>query len=187
MKKNRSSRSRFITHRCFWAMNFPPLRKLLWKIHFMLVYSSKTLDWTCCKTGDLAEGMWEITRHGKASWHPWELCGLPTLGLPVFLDCDLLPAEGEFWLFLCPVTERGRSQHTHHVPWHTEECLLGWGGLWMSWLQGSALTSMWEEVLGGFLVTIKCLWKPQLGFLLLQGSACIITLLLLKLLLSLMW
>lgn len=30
-------------------MNFPLLRKLLWKIHFMLVYSSKTLDWIVTK------------------------------------------------------------------------------------------------------------------------------------------
>ena len=74
--------SPFIAHRCFWAMNFPPLRKLLWKMHFMLVYFSKNPWLNCYKTGDLAQGVWEISRRGKASWHPWSpVCSDPWFNL----------------------------------------------------------------------------------------------------------
>lgn len=91
-------------------MNFPPLRKLLWKIHFMLVYSSKTLDWTVTK-----QATWR--REYEKSPDTVKPVGIldshvpVTFALPVILDCDLLPAEGAFWLLLCQVARRRSRAH----------------------------------------------------------------------------
>ena len=139
--------SPFITHRCFWAMNFPPLRKLLWKMHFMLVYFSKNPWLNCYKTGDLAQGVWEISRRGKASWHPWS----PVCSDPWFTCLlGLWPSSSRrgFWLFPCQGARRRRSQHIHHFFRHTEGCLFGWGGL--TWLQGSKLTNTWDTIFREF-------------------------------------
>lgn len=98
-------------------MNFPPLRKLLWKIHFMLVYSSKTLDRTvtkqetwpreCEKSPDTVKPVGVLESRGP-----------PTLGLPVILDCDLLPVEGELSLFLSQVSGK-ITAHASHSLTHT--------------------------------------------------------------------
>lgn len=166
-------------------MNFPLLQKLLWKIHFMLVYSSKIHDWTvikretwlskCEKSPDMVKpaGILESSLP-------------PTFGLPVILDRDLLPAEGMFWLFLCQVTGK-QSEHMYHILWHTEEYILEWGRAVGAQISGfciyqhSRLYVVLGDQLGNCLISLKA---PTRIFFSYKGVPASITLLLLMWLLN---
>ena len=93
-------------------MNFPPLRKLLWKMHFMLVYFSKNPWLNCYKTGDLAQGMWEISQCGKAGWHPWSpVC--PDLWFTCLLG--LWPSPSRVGVLTVPVPGGQEEAVTAHT------------------------------------------------------------------------
>lgn len=108
----------------------------------------------------LGRGMWEISRHGEASWHPWGVHVPPTSSLPVILDCDLLPAEGVSSLFPCQVTRRRRSQHMHRILWLTEEPVWGWWGAAAVLTLGPRVRGSLWRLLGNYQISRE----PHLGF-----------------------
>lgn len=167
-------------------MNFPPLWNLLWKIHFMLVYSSKIHDWTVTK-----QETWLRECEKSPYMHkPVGILESPlplTFGLPVILDSGLLLAEGALWLLLCPVTGKW-SQNKCYILWNTEEYLLGWGRAVGCPDLRFCIHQHLRRSLGTYLVTSNLFESRNFWFFfLLWECACINYLIAANVALKLMW
>lgn len=110
-KKTRNLQSSFIIHGGLRAVNFPPIRKRLWKIHFMPVFSSKSLDWTVTKQ-ETWPREWGIAWDPRASWHPQDSAS------DLFLTWNLGPwplLDREDFFLIVPVPGGWKADTTHVV------------------------------------------------------------------------